>query len=329
MGTPVRVPFGTQTTSGYVVGLSPSVDREVKSVTSVDERLPVLPADLVSLASWMADHYVCSVGEAIDAMLPPRARSASLEPPLPRAAVRPIGASGDGQAVIDLLGGAAAPRIAIIADDARFEAYAAAIRWALQRDSAVIVLEPEVAQAERMAAWVERKVGVPVALYHGAQGAPDRRNLWRSIASGGSKVVVGTRSAVFAPVAPLGLIIVDREEDTSYKEERIPRYHARTVAEMRARLAPAAIIWGTPTPSLEIIREADEGRAARLSLPGPGRAMIAVADVRAEAGPVGGLFGRRLYQALARTLPRGRALLYVPRRGYADFLLCHECGAVT
>lgn len=329
VGTPVRVPFGTQTTSGYVVGFSPSVDREVKSVTSVDERLPVLPADLVALASWMADHYVCSVGEAIDAMLPPRARSASLDPPLPRAAARPIGASGDGQAVIDLLDGAAAPRIAIVADDARFEAYAAAIRWALQRDSAVIVLEPEVAQAERMAAWVERKVGVPVALYHGAQGDPDRRNLWRSIASGGSKVVVGTRSAVFAPVAPLGLIIVDREEDTSYKEERIPRYHARVVAETRARLAPAAIIWGTPTPSLEIIREADEGRAARLSLPGPGRAMIAVADVRAETGSVGGLFGRRLYQALARTLPRGRALLYVPRRGYADFLLCHECGAVT
>ena len=95
VGMPVRVPFGKQTTSGYVVGLSPSADREVRPVDSVDDRLPVLPADLVGLASWMADHYVCSVGEAIDAMLPPRARAPSSRQRLPQVAAAPIDVSGD------------------------------------------------------------------------------------------------------------------------------------------------------------------------------------------------------------------------------------------
>lgn len=329
VGIPVRVPFGKQTTSGYVVGLSPSADREVRPVGSVDDRLPVLPSDLVALAWWMADHYVCSVGEAIDAMLPPRARSPSSPRPLPEAASSPIDVSVDGQAIIKFLSGASAPRIAIIGDDARFEAYEAAIRWALQRGTAVIALEPEVSQAERMAAWIGRRLGVPVALYHGAQPDSQRRTLWQRIASGEFKVVVGTRLAVFAPAAPLGLIIIDHEEDASYKEERAPRYHARTVAGTRAKSAQAAIIWGTPAPSLEVVRETEEGRAARLSLPRPDRPTVALVDVRAETGPLGGLFGRRLYQALARILPRGKALLYVPRRGYADFLLCHECGDVT
>ncbi|HET6781148.1 MAG TPA: primosomal protein N' [bacterium] len=337
IGIPVRVPFGKQTTSGYVVGLSPTAGREVKPVAALDERLPVLPSDLVTLAAWMADHYVCSVGEAIDAMLPPKAQSARRSPlPAPppnpasqREQEKEVDASGNGAGVVDLLTAESAARIVIIGEDARFEAYTGALLWALQHGRGAIALEPEFAQAERLAAWIERKIGVSVALYHGAQSDPERRKLWQRIASGEFKVVAGTRVAVFAPLADVGLIIVDHEEDTSYKEERVPRYHVRAIAETRARIAQAALVWGSPTPSLEVVREVEEGRAARLTFPPADRPTIALSDVRSETGPLGGLFGRRLYQALARTLPRGRALLYVPRRGYADFLLCHECGAVT
>lgn len=344
IGIPVRVPFGKQTTSGYVVGLSPTAAREVKPVAALDERLPVLPSDLVTLASWMADHHVCSVGEAIDAMLPPRSRSSSRRangfppsPPLPES-LSPKGremeqgivnASGNGAGVVDLLTAESAARVAITGEDARFEAYTGALLWALQHGRGAIALEPELVQAERLAAWIERKIGIPVAIYHGALADSERRALWQRIASGEFKVIAGTRVAVFAPVPDLGLIIMDHEEDTSYKEERVPRYHARTIAETRARIAQAALVWGSPTPSLEVVREIEEGRAARLTFPPANKPTIALSDVRSEAGPLGGLFGRRLYQALARTLPRGRALLYVPRRGYADFLLCHECGAVT
>jgi len=342
IGIPVRVPFGKQTTSGYVVGLSPTAVREVKPVAALDERLPVLPSDLVTLASWMADHHVCSVGEAIDAMLPPRSRSSSVNhTPFDshgslRAfdSERPEATSESAEqtsrmGVVELLTADSAARVAITGEDARFEAYTVALLWALQHGRGAIALEPELVQAERLAAWIERKIGIPVAIYHGALADSERRALWQRIASGEFKVIAGTRVAVFAPVPDLGLIIMDHEEDTSYKEERVPRYHARTIAETRARIAQAALVWGSPTPSLEVVREIEEGRAARLTFPPADRPTIALSDVRSEAGPLGGLFGRRLYQALARTLPRGRALLYVPRRGYADFLLCHECGAVT
>ncbi len=342
IGIPVRVPFGKQTTSGYVVGLSPTAVREVKPVAALDERLPVLPSDLVTLASWMADHHVCSVGEAIDAMLPPRSRSSSVNhTPFDshgslRAfdSERPEATSESAEqtsrmGVVELLTADSAARVAITGEDARFEAYTGALLWALQHGRGAIALEPELVQAERLAAWIERKIGIPVAIYHGALADSERRALWQRIASGEFKVIAGTRVAVFAPVPDLGLIIMDHEEDTSYKEERVPRYHARTIAETRARIAQAALVWGSPTPSLEVVREIEEGRAARLTFPPADRPTIALSDVRSEAGPLGGLFGRRLYQALARTLPRGRALLYVPRRGYADFLLCHECGAVT
>src|SRR3989475_2738027 len=179
-----------------------------------------------------------------------------------------------------------------------------------------------------MAGWVARHVRVQVALLTGHVPERQRWDSWRRILAGEVGLVVGTRLAVFAPLPRLGLMIVDHEEDTAYKEEREPRYHARRIAEERARVCGASTLWGTPAPSLEVVHAARTGRAAIITLPPAARPAISVSDVRAEAGPLGGLFGRRLYQALARVLPRGRAIIFVPRRGYADFLLCHECGSV-
>src|SRR5439155_858563 len=128
----------------------------------------------------------------------------------------------------------------------------------------------------------------------------------RRILAGEVRGVVGTRLAVFARLPRLGLIIVDHEEGSAYKEEREPRYHARRIAEERARVCGASTLWGTPAPSLEVVSSVRTGRATAITLAPPARPVVSVSDVRAEAGPLGGLFGRRLYQALARTLPRGR-----------------------
>src|SRR5256712_149069 len=179
-----------------------------------------------------------------------------------------------------------------------------------------------------MAGWVARHARVQVALLTGHVPEQQRWDVWRRILAGEVGLVVGTRLAVFAPLPRLGLMIVDHEEDTAYKEEREPRYHARRIAEERARVCGASMLWGTPAPSLEVVHAARTGRAAVITLAPAARPAISVSDVRADAGPLGGLFGRRLYQALARVLPHGRAIIFVPRRGYADFLLCHECGTV-
>lgn len=353
VGTPVRIPFGRATTTGFVVKVGSEAPRPARSIAAIDDRVPSLPADLVSLAWWMAEHYVCSVGEALQAMLPPRSR-------LPRAArsrMAPGNESGVGRGEIaappiiaeetshkasaeegespqDSTGIAALlttrpqARIAVIGEDARFEAYGSALQWAAQRDAGVIVLVPEVSQAGRLASWVTRRTGRPVGLLSGDLPDQERWETWRRIRAGEITTVVGTRVAVFAPLPSVALIIIDHEEDTSYKEERVPRYHARRVAEERARVTGASIVWGTPAPSLEVVQAIESQKATSIMLPSPDRPTVAISDVRAEAGPLGGLFGRHLYQALARTLPQGRAIIFVPRRGYADFVLCHECGSV-
>ncbi len=330
-GTPVRVPFGRQTAVGFVVKVTDQTARRVRPIAAVEERLPPLPADLLSLAWWMAEHYVCSVGEAIGAMLPPLAAALRKGTDDPGGLVQPDGtapAPAGGTGVLAYLEAGSRAGVAVVGEDARFEAYAEAIQWALDRHRGVIVLVPEVSQAERMTSWVARRTATPVALLAGHLPEPQRWAIWRRIVSDNIRVVVGTRVAVFAPLPRMGLVIVDHEEDASYKEEREPRYHARRVAEERTRICGASLIWGTPAPSLEIVRAMQDGRAAAVMLPPPAHPAVAVSDVRAEVGPLGGLFGRRLFQALARTLPHGRAIIFVPRRGYADFLLCHECGSV-
>lgn len=330
-GTPVRVPFGRRTAVGFVVKLTDQAARRVRPIAAVEERLPPLPADLLSLAWWMAGHYVCSVGEAIAAMLPPLAtalRKGTDDPVGPMQPGGPAPAPAGATGVLAHLEVGPHTGVAVVGEDARFDAYAEAIQWALARHLGVIILVPEVSQAERMIGWVARRTATPVALLAGHLPERRRWETWRRIVSDDVPVVVGTRLAVFAPLPRMGLLIVDHEEDASYKEEREPRYHARRVAEERTRICGASLIWGTPAPSLEIVRAMQRGQAASVTLPPPGRPTVAVSDVRAEVGPLGGLFGRRLFQALARTLPRSRAIIFVPRRGYADFLLCHECGSV-
>lgn len=343
-GTAVRVPFGRQTATGFVVGLMADSPRPARPIGAVDERIPPLPQDLIDLAVWMAEAYVCSVGEALWAMIP--ALSAATRRREPRAgAPSPAGPAAEArdpaveQEVTAPAGGAAdevgrlladhgAPRIVLVADDERFAGYLDALRWLAGGSGGAIFLVPEVVQAEALFAWLRRHTQLPSALLHGGLTDSQRWSMWRDILGGRVRIVAGTRLAVFAPLPQLSLIVIDHEEDTSYKEERAPRYHARAVAEERARRSGAALIWGTPAPSLEVMRLVQEGRATAVARPALPRPVVAIADVRAEAGPLGGLFGRRLYQALLRALPGERAILFVPRRGYADFLLCHECGWV-
>lgn len=339
-GVPVRIRFGSRATSGYVVRLLDEVNREVRPLSGLDDRLPDLPADLLALAEWLADFYVCTVGEAIGAIIPPlegipgprSRRSRPAEPAIISSPGDPgTDAPADVQsdAVDELLPLLTEGRsAAVIGGGGRFAAYVAAVRHALAAEKSAIMLVPEVAQAERLAPWLSAKIDRSVVLIHGAQPPAVRWATWRHVHSGRPTAVVGTRLAAFAPVQRLGVVVVDHEEDPSYKEERMPRYLTRRVVGTRARLVGAAVVWGSPAPSVDLMREVEEGRIVRVAVPPSAPATVSIVDVRSDAGPLGGLFGRRLYQALARALPAGRALVFVPRRGYADFLLCHECGTV-
>jgi len=215
------------------------------------------------------------------------------------------------------------------------EIYLRLMEETLAAGQGAIVLVPEIALTPQTFARFAARFPGRVAVLHSGLGAGERFDQWERVARGEAPIVVGARSAVFAPVSNLGLIIVDEEHETSYKQEESPRYHAREVALERARRAGALCVLGSATPSLESYVRAREGAFhwVRLTRRVDGRALpeVEVVDMRAEmlAGNRS-IFSGRLVDALRECLGRGRqAVLFLNRRGFSQFVLCRECGHVV
>jgi primosomal protein N' (replication factor Y) len=211
--------------------------------------------------------------------------------------------------------------------------YIAAMRRALDAGLSSLLLVPEIGLTPAMVAQLRATFGEEVALLHSALTAAERTAQWHRIHRGEARVVVGTRSAVFAPIANLVLIIVDEEHDTSYKQAELPRYHARDVAVMRAKFAGATIVLGSATPSLESWSNAQRGKYTLLAMkervgrrPLPDVALI---DMRREFAETGHdhLVSRSLKDEIEATLGRGeQAMLLLNRRGYSFVAMCRACG---
>ena len=211
--------------------------------------------------------------------------------------------------------------------------YLAAMQRALELGLSSILLVPEIGLTPQMAGQLNRAFGSRVALLHSALTPEERSEQWRRIRSGDAPIVVGTRSAIFAPAPNLGLILVDEEHDASYKQEETPRYHARDVAVMRAKLAGAVVILGSATPSLESRQNAAQGKYSRIEI--SGRVMerplpeIELIDMRREFQQTGQehLFSRSLVEQTKAALERGeQALILLNRRGYSFAVMCRACG---
>lgn len=211
------------------------------------------------------------------------------------------------------------------------EVYFAAIERALTLGRGGIILVPEIALTPLLRRAATSRFGATVTVLHSEMSPGERHDQWWRIRDGVAQVVIGARSAIFAPVADLGLIVVDEEHESSYKQEESPRYHARDVAVMRGKLEGAPVVLGSATPSLESYTNATAGKYRRLTLPtriGPrGMPDITVIDRRAALrtgdDPV---VTAPLLDALTACLDRReQALILLNRRGYATSLLCREC----
>ena len=211
------------------------------------------------------------------------------------------------------------------------EVYFEAIAAALAHDLQVLVLLPEIALGAQWRARFRARFGAAPREWHSDLGRLERRRTWRAVLEGETCVVVGARSALFLPFRKLGLIIVDEEHDSSFKQEDGVTYHARDMAVVRARLGDIPAILVSATPSLETMANARAGRYAALSLPdraGGGLPPVVEAiDLRGDPPPKGGYVSPSLRAALAETLAaRKQALLFLNRRGYAPLTLCRTCG---
>jgi primosomal protein N' (replication factor Y) len=211
--------------------------------------------------------------------------------------------------------------------------YLAAMQRALDRGLSSILLVPEIGLTPQMAGLLDAAFGQKVALLHSALTPEERSEQWRRIRRGDAPIVVGTRSAIFAPAPNLGLILVDEEHDQSYKQEETPRYNARDVAVMRAKLEGAVVAMGSATPSLESWQNSAQGKYTRIEL--PDRVMnrplpeVELIDMRREFQETGQeqLFSRALVEQTRQVLDRGeQALILLNRRGYSFVVICRACG---
>jgi len=211
--------------------------------------------------------------------------------------------------------------------------YLAGMRSVLEAGRSAILLVPEIGLTPAVAADLHQIFGDEVAILHSALSDRERAEQWHRIKRGEARMVVGTRSAVFAPVADLALIIVDEEHDSSYKQEETPRYHARDVAVMRAKMANALVVLGSATPSLESYFNAKKNKYALIELPDRVEKRplpeVEIVDMRLEFQETGHeqVISRKLAGEIKDRLERKeQVMVLLNRRGYSPVVLCRTCG---
>ncbi|MFH1645550.1 MAG: primosomal protein N' [Candidatus Omnitrophota bacterium] len=350
VGKRVWVSFGPRRTVGYVIEISEKSDfGKVKPVLSVIDREPIVTDELIRLTRQISDYYLCSWGEAIDAVVPtalkkgkvsikPRlkededkiTRTDFLEPNIHQAqALKSISKAIDkGVFKAFLLYG--------VTGSGKTEVYLHAIARVLKKGLSAIVLVPEISLTPQSVERFRSRFGDTVALFHSRLTAGQKFVEWKKIKDGECKIVVGARSAILSPVKGLGLVIVDEEHDTSYKQQDVPRYNAVDVAIMRARLNNAQVIMGTATPSLESFYKAKEGdyellslreRINKKELP-----KVRVLDMRQEhmnQKRKRVIFSRLMREQIENRLVKGeQVILFLNRRGFSTYANCKKCGYV-
>ena len=340
-GVRVVAPFGKRRVTGFVIGAPrrPPAGVELRAIARRVDAQPVFDEALLELARWVADTYLCSVGEALAAMIP-SGRREILPDDAPGTVERwRDHALTDEQehAVTALTAGAPSPTagrarplrfyLRGVTGSGKTAVFMAAARRVVAAGRGVIYLVPEIALTHQVVDQFSGVFGDRVAVIHSALTPSQRLQQWGRIRSGAARVVIGARSAVFAPLRDLGLMVIDEEHETSYKAGATPRYHARQVAMHRCSAENATLVMGSATPSLEALHHMRRGVLRRLDLtrrPGGARMpAIEVVDMKGQPGP---LSERLLAEIRSAAAARRQSILFLNRRGFSYFFHCRSCG---
>jgi primosomal protein N' (replication factor Y) len=343
VGSMLVVPFGRREVLGVVVGLAERSEVAEEKLLAPLRALELgVPGDLVALAEWIAAEYCSTISRALGLVLPPgatRRLSGRKRRAVTRRVHLPVGVrspeppvlTGEQREVLESLTAALITReparrlLHGVTGSGKTEIYLRAAATALQQGRGAIVLVPEIALTPQIVGRFSERFGDTVAVLHSQLRSAQRYEEWRRLRSGEARVCVGPRSAVFAPIEDLGLIVVDEEHDASYKHEGDPRYDARDVAAERAKRCGALLLLGSATPRPESARAVP----SPLRLPGrvDGRPLpeVQILDMRGEAQ---GLHPQTA-RALAEVRSKGeKAMMLLNRRGWSNFLSCRSCGRV-
>ncbi len=344
VGSMLVVPFGRREILGVVTALADHSEVSEEKLLAPLRALELgVPIGLVALAEWLADEYCSTLARALSLVLPPAAtrrlsgRKRRTKPALPehvRLGVRtsepPTLTAEQSAALSNLIlalrsGRSQTRLLAGITGSGKTEVYLRACAEALEQRRGAIVLVPEIALTTQIVGRFVERFGDTVAVLHSRLTVAQRREEWRRLRVGEARICVGPRSAVFAPIERLGLIVVDEEHDSSYKHEGDPRYDARAVAARRVSDCGALLLLGSATPRPESVYEAPA--AIRLSRRVDDRPLpqVRVLDMRNQLPGLHPVTAEALREVRS---VRGKAIVLLNRRGWSNFLSCRECGRV-
>src|SRR5215475_679953 len=348
IGCRVVVPFRKRDREGFVVGVRNEVldDIEIHPITNIIDQSPLLRPQVFKLCRWISEYYVSPLGEVLKGALPPGITAKHVERGLkpattytpnvaPAFNTRPKPTSDQARALDTIIAIHDFHPILLhgVTGSVKTEVYMRAAEHILQKGKTSLILVPEIVLTPQLTGRFAERFHEKTAILHSSLTKRQRIDEWLRIYAGEAPIVIGTRSAVFAPLLNVGLIVVDEEHETSYKQEEVPRYNARDTAVMRAKRAGAVAVLGSATPSMESYRNAEAAKYERVSLTArvEDRALpgVEVVNMREEYAAAGKqiVFSRLLLQEITTRLERReQSMILLNRRGYAAFLLCRHCG---
>jgi primosomal protein N' (replication factor Y) len=369
-GVRVTVPFRNTEITGYLVGIERSpTSKKLKAILAILDDQPVLSPGILQLTKWVGEYYGSSWGEAIENALPrwvkfgkkvekyiEKAKQKNIGPVKPPAEYTLSSEQENALAIIQKALQGLAPKAPVpltaregqplksgtvpiliygVTGSGKSELYIRAIRQTLKQNRAAICLVPEIALTEQLQRFFAGHFGDNLEILHSKMTDGERFLTWKRIEMGTCNVVLGPRSAVFAPIPNLGLIIMDEEHEGSYKQETTPRYHAREVAAWRAEHEGALFLMGTATPSLESMALAEQGKIDRVDLTEriDQKAMpkVMVVDLKRYEGDKRPslLFSPPLMREIETNLKNKEgAMLLLNRRGFSTSIRCPKCAKV-
>ena len=342
IGKRVEVPFGNRKLTGFITGIKDTAPDDVpkekiRAVRRIVDEEPLLTSELFTLAKWMADYYLCPLGEIVSAMIPSGRREAgaggfSFTDDISSSEAYAL-SDEQKQAVSDILS-AKAKRASFHyvygpTGSGKTEVFLRVAEDVLAQNKGVIYLVPEIGLTPQVIRAVRSRFGETAAVLHSGLTKSKKFSEWKRILRKEARVVVGARSAVFAPVPDLGLIIIDEEHDASYKSGTTPRYHARQVAMYRASRRAIPLVMGSATPSVESWHLMNEGSLVRHMLTKrlAGGAMPEIARIDLTKEQTDGCLSRSLANEIRATLNlKKQTILFLNRRGFTHFFRCGDCG---
>ena len=354
VGFRADIAFGARRTTGFIVAQSntlpadcPVDESKIRPILRLSDTEPLFTRDTVQTASWLSRFYLCSEGEALSAMLPGGKRESStgglpFVDEAPDTSARTL--SEEQRVAVDGIldeardtdghnsGTTNGNRFHYLygaTGTGKTEVFLQVAERLLRQGKGVIYLVPEIGLTQQVVAAVLARFGQTVAVLHSGLAQSQRLSEWRRILHREARVVIGARSAIFAPVPDLGLIIIDEEHDGSYKSESTPRYHARQVAMHRATQLKIPLVMGSATPSVEAWHAMHCGLIRRHTLTrrlaGGAMPTVSCIDLSRETGD--DCISAPLATAVRETLAeRRQTILFLNRRGFTHFFRCASCG---